>query len=150
MPPKEAVAVVMPTKGNKVSGVVILTQQGDNIRVRGRVRGLKPGEHGFHIHEYGDVRAPDGTSAGGHYAPHGHKHGGPNSPEHHAGDLGNVTANDNGVAEVDKQIKGMKLHFVIGRSIVVHGGADDLKSQPSGNAGPRVAVGVIGIANPER
>jgi len=144
--PKRAVAVLRPTRGNKARGVVVLSQTKQGVRLRGRIRGLKPGKHGFHIHEYGDLRSPDGKSAGGHFAPQGHKHGSPNDPKHHAGDLGNITANSTGTAKVDVLAKGLKLHFVIGRSIVVHGGADDLKSQPSGNAGPRVAVGVIGFA----
>ena len=65
----------------------------------------------------------------------------------HAGDLGNITANQQGVAKVDVSTDDTKLHFVLGRAFVVHGGADDLQSQPSGSAGPRVAVGVIGIGN---
>lgn len=145
--PTQAVAVLQPTRGNRIRGVVTLTQQKNGVEIRGRVRGLQPGKHGFHIHEYGDLRAPDGTSAGGHFAPEGHRHGGPDDPEHHAGDLGNIVADENGRARVKKFARGLKLHFVIGRSIVVHAEADDLKSQPSGDAGERVALGVIGFAN---
>lgn len=144
--PKAAVAVLTPTKGNKARGAIRLTQTDDGVRLQGMVRNLEPGEHGFHIHEFGDLRGPDGKSAGGHYNPEGHKHGGPDDAEHHAGDLGNITANDEGVAKVDKMAEGLKLHFIVGRSIVVHGGKDDLESQPSGDAGPRVALGVIGYA----
>lgn len=147
--PERGVAVLRPTRGNKVRGAVILTQMKDGVRFRGRVRGLKPGLHGFHIHQYGDLRSPDGKAAGGHFAPKGHKHGGPDDAEHHAGDLGNIEANSQGVAQIDKFAKGLKLHFVVGRSIVVHAGKDDLKSQPSGDAGPRVALGVIGFAGPK-
>lgn len=146
--PHRGVAVLRPTKDNKARGVIVLMQTKQGVRLRGRVRNLKPGQHGFHIHQYGDLRSHDGKSAGGHFAPKGHKHGGPKDAEHHAGDLGNITANSSGVANVDILAKELKLHFVIGRSIVVHGGADDLKSQPSGNAGPRVALGVIGFAGP--
>ncbi len=74
------------------------------------------------------------------------EHGGPHSKSHHAGDFGNIEAGANGVAKVDINAKGLELHHVIGRAIVVHGGADDLKSQPSGDAGPRIATGVIGLA----
>ncbi|REJ82683.1 MAG: superoxide dismutase family protein [Planctomycetota bacterium] len=147
--PKEAVAVLSPTKGNDVEGTLIFRQDGDILHVTGEVKGLEPGEHGFHIHEFGDLRDPDGKSAGGHFNPHGVAHGGPDDAEHHAGDLGNITANDRGVARVDKKAEGLKLHFVIGRAIVVHGGEDDFTSQPSGDAGPRVALGVIGFANVE-
>lgn len=148
--PKGAVAVLFPTQGNKVKGEIILTQKGDVVHITGKVTNLSPGEHGFHIHEFGDLRSVDGTSAGGHYDPDGHKHGGPDDQERHAGDFGNITANAEGVAMVDKQSKNLKLHFAVGRAIVVHAGADDFKSQPSGAAGDRVAVGVIGFANEEK
>lgn len=144
--PKEAVAKLIPTIGNTVNGIIVLTQKGEDVHVTGEVWNLSPGEHGFHIHEYGDLRAGDGTSAGGHYNPDGHPHAGPDAEKHHAGDLGNITAGRDGRAKVDKTAKGLKLHFVIGRSIVVHAGRDDLQSQPSGDAGPRVALGVIGFA----
>lgn len=148
--PDAGVAVLRATKGNRVRGVIRLRQTTEGVHLRGQVRGLTPGKHGFHIHEYGDLRSPDGKSAGGHYAPKGHRHGGPDAEEHHAGDLGNITADAQGVAQVDITAKDLKLHFIIGRSIVVHGGADDFESQPSGAAGPRVAFGVIGFAEPKR
>jgi Cu-Zn family superoxide dismutase len=144
--PQEGVAVLTPTRGQKAQGVLLLKQTDQGVQVTGKVSGLEPGEHGFHIHEFGDLRDPEGKSAGGHFNPDGHKHGGPDDAEHHAGDLGNITANSSGVAEVETLAKGLKLHFVIGRAMVVHGKADDLKSQPAGDAGPRVAVGVIGFA----
>jgi superoxide dismutase, Cu-Zn family len=144
--PREAVAVLSSTEGHEVRGVLLFQQKEEGVHVTGQVTGLTPGEHGFHIHEFGDLRDPEGNSAGGHFNPDGHKHGGPEDHERHAGDLGNITADARGVARVDKLADGLKLHFVIGRSIVVHAGADDLKSQPSGDAGPRVALGVIGFA----
>jgi Cu-Zn family superoxide dismutase len=146
--PKLGIAVIQPTAGNKVRGTLRLMQQGDDLKITGKVRNLTPGEHGFHIHEYGDSRAADGTSAGGHFNPFGHDHGAPGEKSH-VGDLGNITANAEGVAEIDVVSKGTALHFVLGRSFVVHAGADDLKSQPSGDAGPRVGVGVIGVGNPD-
>lgn len=147
--PHQGVAVLIPTKDSDVRGVIVLDQQSDALHVTGKVVGLKPGLHGFHIHQFGDLRDPKGKSAGGHFAPKGHKHGGPDAKEHHAGDLGNIRANNDGVANVDIKAPWLKLHFVVGRSIVVHAGEDDLKSQPSGDAGDRVAVGVIGIASHE-
>ncbi len=146
--PNEAVAVLAPTRGSSVEGAILLTQESNGVRLKGSVRHLSPGEHGFHIHEFGDLRSEDGSSAGGHYNPQKRKHAGPDAGEHHAGDLGNVTANPQGVAEVDKFANGVQLDQLLGRAIVVHAGKDDLKSQPSGNAGARVAVGVIGRSQP--
>ncbi|MCD0462914.1 superoxide dismutase family protein [Roseiconus lacunae] len=147
--PKQAVAVLFPTEGNDVRGVVLMEQKGSDIALRGKVINLTPGKHGFHIHQYGDLRSVDGKSAGGHYAPGGHDHGGPDSDARHAGDLGNITADQEGVAEFSMTVKKQQVHLLLGRAIVVHGGEDDLKSQPSGNAGPRVSLGVIGVANEE-
>lgn len=145
-PPMEGVCVLAPTKGNKVSGTLLLTQQKGYVLVKGTVQGLTPGDHGFHIHMFGDLRAADGMSAGGHFNPQGHKHGGLDSAERHAGDLGNIHASRDGVATVNVKATGLELHFVLGRSIVVHAKADDLKTQPAGDSGPRIGVGVIGIA----
>jgi superoxide dismutase, Cu-Zn family len=149
--PKHAVAVFIPTEGHDdVHGTVMLTQEENYVRVLGHLTGLPPGKHGFHIHEFGDLRAPDGSSAGGHFNPSGKRHGAPTDAEHHVGDLGNILANEQGVAKVDAKIKGVPLHFVIGRALVVHEKADDFESQPSGDAGARLALGVIGFANFEK
>ncbi|KAA5541114.1 superoxide dismutase family protein [Roseiconus nitratireducens] len=146
--PTLGIAVITPTKGNKVRGTLRLMQKGDELRIRGRISNLTPGEHGFHIHQFGDERGTDGTATGGHFNPDGHQHGAPGSTSH-AGDLGNITADAEGVAKVDVVTSGTKLHFILGRAFVVHAGKDDLASQPSGAAGARVATGVIGIGNPE-
>jgi Cu-Zn family superoxide dismutase len=148
-PPTTGVAVLMPTKGNHVEGTIIFSTHQDGTHVTGHVSGLTPGKHGFHVHEFGDLRSHDGESAGAHFNPTGAKHGGPEHGDHHAGDLGNITADEQGNAKVDMHAEGLQLHFAVGRSIVVHAKADDLKTQPSGDSGPRVAVGVIGIANPK-
>ena len=144
--PKEAVAVLVPMSGSHVTGTVLLAQEGKAVHVTGTIRGLTPGLHGFHIHAFGDLRDPKGMSVGGHYDHNGHKHGGPESHEHHAGDLGNVKAGQDGTAKVNVHVPNLKLHFIVGRSLVVHADPDDLKSQPSGNSGARVGVGVIGLA----
>jgi Cu-Zn family superoxide dismutase len=144
--PTNSVAVLSPTKGQDVHGVIALNQAANGVEIIGEITGLTPGKHGFHIHEFGDLRSDDGSSAGGHFNPDMHPHGSPQDPRHHAGDLGNITADQNGKAMVKMTMPGLRVHFIIGRSIVVHGKADDLKSQPAGDAGPRVAVGVIGIA----
>lgn len=142
----EGACVLAPTKGNQVAGTVLIVQRDGHCELSGEVTGLAPGEHGFHIHMFGDLRSPDGMSAGGHYNPDNHMHGGPDSKERHVGDLGNIKADAKGVAKIAIQAEGLNLHLVLGRSLVVHKDADDLKSQPAGNAGPRVAVGVIGLA----
>lgn len=146
--PTEAVCVLMPTKDNKVRGRITFKEVNGVTQIRGNVNNLTPGEHGFHIHEFGDLRSQDGTAAGGHFNPEGKEHGGPHADAHHMGDLGNITANEEGKAQVKVDVKGLKVHFILGRSIVVHADKDDLTSQPTGNAGPRVAVGVIGVAGP--
>lgn len=147
--PKRGVAVLAPTQGSNARGIVLFQQENDVLHLRGRVVGLEPGMHGFHIHEYGDLRDPQGQSAGGHFNPTGAEHGAPGDQVHHAGDLGNIEADQSGVATIDMEAPWLKLHYVLGRSIVVHKGKDDLESQPSGDAGGRAALGVIGIAQPE-
>ena len=148
-PPHEAVCVLMPTQGNQAGGTLMLTQNKGYVQVTGEVTGLTPGAHGFHIHQYGDLTDPNGKSAGAHFDPKGHKHGGPMSKERHLGDLGNIQADDKGIAKVNVRGNGLDLHFIVGRSIVVHANEDDLKTDPSGDSGARVGVGVIGIAAPK-
>ncbi len=145
----KAVVIVMPTKDFSATGMVQLKQSKGVVHLTGKIEGLTPGKHGFHIHQFGDISAVDGSSAGGHYAPEDHQHGKPGKGQHHAGDLGNITADKNGVAVIDKRTEIFKVSDVVGRSIVVHAGADDLTSQPSGDAGPRAGLGVIGIAKSE-
>lgn len=150
--PQKAIAVLQPASGSKVSGVVAFTQKDGYVEITGEVRGLTPGLHGFHVHEFGDVSALDGGSAGGHFNPTGMPHGGPDDAKRHVGDLGNIKADDSGRAVIQMRDKLVQLHgshSVIGRTVVVHAKADDLKSQPSGDAGARVAFGVIGVAKPD-
>lgn len=145
----DAIAVIQPTAGNSASGVIRFSQEGDKVRVRALLRGLTPGKHGFHIHEFGDITSADGTSAGGHYNPDHHKHGLPPVHARHAGSFGNVEANVSGNATFELLDDTISVtgtfHPIIGRSIVVHAKEDD-GSGPVGNAGARVGVGVIGIA----
>lgn len=145
----KAVCVLHPTEGNDVHGVVTFTRSGSNIKVVADVYGLTPGEHGFHVHQWGDCSKPDGTSAGGHFNPENKDHGGAHDTDRHVGDLGNITADENGHAHLemeDSMIRFSGKHSIIGRGIIVHAGEDDLTSQPTGAAGARVACGVIGIA----
>ncbi|HEY8520474.1 MAG TPA: superoxide dismutase family protein [Gammaproteobacteria bacterium] len=142
-------AVLEPTEGHTASGLVQFTERGDGtLEIAATLVGLEPGTHGLHIHEHGDCSAPDGSSAGEHFAPDGDPHGAPrDAPDaHHAGDLGNVTASDGGMAEkrmTDDELSLTGTYGVLGRAVVVHQAEDDLVSQPSGNSGDPVACGVI-------
>ncbi|MFP8490149.1 superoxide dismutase family protein [Gracilimonas sp. Q87] len=145
----ELVATTMPVNDSDVSGSVTFTKTNDGVSVMGEFEGLEPGKHGFHIHEFGDCRADDGTSAGGHFNPLNKDHGAPSDMNRHMGDLGNIEANEEGIAMVDYVDDTITLEQIIGRGIIVHAGEDDLTSQPTGAAGSRVACGVIGIAQTE-
>lgn len=141
-----AAADLAPTKGNTVNGTVTFAPGPDGVRVTAHIEGLAPGEHGFHLHQNGDCGAPDASSAGDHWNPTQQPHGAPDAPAHHAGDLGNVTADAKGIAHMERVVQGLSLdgpQSAIGRAVIVHGNADDLNTQPSGNAGPRVACGVV-------
>jgi len=143
-----AVCVLYPTQGSKVTGTVKFTQVSDGVKVEANLQGLTKGKHGFHIHECGDCTAPDGTSAGGHFNPKTMNHGGPMDAMRHEGDMGNIEADEAGNAHLDYVDKAMSLEgdaSIIGRSVIVHQNEDDMKTQPTGNAGPRLACGVIGI-----
>ena len=144
-----AIGMLYPTEGNNVLGKVIFTQTDSGVHIVAEVTGLSEGPHGIHIHQYGDCSSPDATSAGGHFNPTGHDHGGPADTVRHVGDLGNIVATADNIARLEYTDKVMSLNgssSIIGRSIVIHAVADDLVSQPTGNAGARVACGVIGVA----
>lgn len=144
--PTSAIVELNPTKGNHVAGTVVFTQVAGGVEIEANVTGLTPGKHGFHVHEHGDCSAHDASSAGGHFNPTKKKHGGPDSPERHVGDFGNLVADKNGVAHykrVDTVISLTGPDSIIGKSIVVHADEDDLTTQPTGNSGARIACGVI-------
>jgi Cu-Zn family superoxide dismutase len=143
---KKAVAVLQSAKDGTVQGVITFEQAADGVKVSGAVSGLTPGGHGFHVHEFGDCSAPDFTSAGGHFNPGGQAHGAPGDAKRHAGDLGNIEAAADGKAPVSHTDVLLKLDGAVGRAVIVHAKADDLKTQPTGDAGGRLACGVIGVA----
>jgi Cu-Zn family superoxide dismutase len=127
----------------------MLQPSGPGVQITGTISGLTPGStHGFHIHENGDCSAPDASSAGEHYNPSGQPHGDPATENRHLGDMPNITADDQGVAQLTATIGGLSLRTgqandIVGRSIVIHEKADDYKTQPSGNSGKRIACAII-------
>jgi len=147
-----AVCVLEPINKSGVTGTILFDMVGNHVHISGKISGLTPGKHGFHVHEFGDLSDSEkGDSAGSHFNPHKMQHGAPDAQTRHVGDLGNVEANSEGVAMVDQDdvhIKLMGGDSIIGRSIVVHEKADTFV-QPTGAAGGRVAVGIIGWANPK-
>lgn len=149
-----AVAVLAPATAattrpslNDVRGTVVFAQFGDEVEVVATVTGLEPNTtHGFHIHEKGDLSDPKLLSTGGHWNPDGGHHGAPSAPHSHAGDLGNLKADDKGNARLVVRTREFSLTrepSALGHAVIVHAKADDLTSQPAGNAGDRVAGGVI-------
>ncbi|KAM1051991.1 hypothetical protein FF1_033501 [Malus domestica] len=148
----KGVAVLGSSEG--VKGTISFVQEGDGpTTVTGSVSGLKPGLHGFHVHALGDT-TNGCMSTGPHFNPAGKEHGAPEDGVRHAGDLGNITAGDDGTATftiVDKQIPLAGPDSIIGRAVVVHADPDDLGkgghelSKSTGNAGGRVACGIIGL-----
>ena len=148
---KQAVAVLGAASGSQVKGTVRFTQEGKSVKVVAHVEGLTAGQkHAIHIHEFGDCSAADGASAGSHYNPEKHPHGLPDAKEKHAGDLGNLEADASGKAHHEITVQNIMIagrnNPIIGRAVIVHAKADD-GSQPTGNAGGRIACGVIGIQN---
>jgi len=151
-PVTKAAAVVNPVSASGVSGQVSFVKAEGGVKVSVKLAGLKPGAHGFHIHEFGDCSAADGTSAGGHFNPTGDPHAGPTDGKRHEGDMGNVEADKDGAVAfeyVDAKIAFEGPGSILGRGIIVHAAADDLKTQPTGNAGGRLGCGVIGAAKAE-
>ena len=148
-PVQTAVVVLQPVGGSGVSGTIRFVQRDGVLEVTGTVTGLTPGPHGFHIHEYGDLTdTREGLSAGGHYNPTGRPHGAPGEARRHVGDLGNIVADAQGVARINVRDGVIRLdgpYSIVGRAAVVHAQADKF-TQPVGDAGGRVAFGVVGIA----
>ena len=143
-----ATAQLQPTKGSKALGEVTFEQVGDKVRVVALVSGLKPGrEHGFHIHEAGDCSSGDGMSAKGHFNPFGKPHAHFSTPERHAGDMPALKADSSGNAKADATLDVISVTpgaaSIVGRGLILHAQPDDYKTQPTGNAGARIACAVI-------
>lgn len=149
----QASVVLAPASGSLVSGRLALRPMGDGVHLSGEIGGLtRNASHAIHIHERGDCSAADASSAGGHFNPAGRPHGKAGTAAHHAGDMDNIVANASGVATVNVHARGVVLgggagNDAIGRAVVVHAKRDDYTSQPAGDAGARVACGVIRTGN---
>jgi Cu-Zn family superoxide dismutase len=142
----QAIAHVHGYQDKNLTGAVIFTEVPEGIQIVADVDGLKPGKHGFHVHEHGDCSGTDGMKAGGHFNPTNSKHGGPDSPERHVGDFGNLVADEKGHAHydrVDKLITFEGSNSILDKSIIIHVDPDDYVTQPTGNAGARIACGKI-------
>ncbi|GHU11644.1 superoxide dismutase [Cu-Zn] [Betaproteobacteria bacterium] len=142
----EVRADVAPTQGNTVKGSVTFTPEANGVKVVANISGLTPGAHGFHIHERGDCSAPDATSAGGHFNPTQQPHGKTDDNAHHVGDLPPLEADAAGNATLSVVVQGVALsgdNTIVGRGLIVHAAPDDFTTQPTGNAGGRVACGVV-------
>ena len=144
-------SVAQPNPQLPVRGTLEFSQLGDTVRVMGVISGLKPNApHAFHVHEKGDCSAPDFISAGGHFNPTNQPHGAADSAHHHLGDMPQLMADASGTARVSFSSKSLTLtgpNSIVGRSIIVHRDPDDVNAQPTGNAGPRLACGVIRAEN---
>lgn len=140
---------INPASDSNLSGSADFVQAGDSVTLTVNLSGITPGEHAIHIHEFGDCSAPDGTSAGGHWNPTNHEHGKFGEDAFHMGDIGNMTADENGNATLtfttDKWCLGCddETQNLIGKSLIIHEGVDDFTTQPTGDAGGRIGCVVI-------
>lgn len=140
-------AELQAKSGSQVQGVLVFMEHDGEVYIKGRISGLSPGKHGIHVHTNGNCDSLDGMSAGGHYSPTGGRHNAPTEANRHLGDLGNIVAGPDGVAEVNITAEGVTLALIgmksiIDRAIVIHANEDDF-TDPAGNSGARVACGVI-------
>lgn len=145
-----ALNLVFESKSNStVAGTATFTEKKGNVTLVAKLTGLKPGVHAIHIHEKSDCSAADGSSAGGHWNPTFKKHGKLGEGEAHKGDIGNFTADENGTGTItfstaewcigcEDQTKN-----ILGKSIIVHANPDDFTTQPTGNAGGRIACTAV-------
>jgi superoxide dismutase, Cu-Zn family len=138
-----------PKSNSKVTGIATFTEKNGKVTFTAKLTGLEKGTHAIHIHEKSDCSAADGTSAGGHWNPTHVKHGKWTDSEHHKGDIGNLEADANGNATITLTTDqwcigcGDENKDVLGKSIIVHQKADDFVTQPTGNAGGRIACSAI-------
>jgi Cu-Zn family superoxide dismutase len=143
----KAKAKLESKSSSTVTGEAEFTEKKGGVEIVVEIKGAKPGPHGVHLHDKGDCSAPDASSAGGHFNPDSKSHGDPTADPHHAGDFGNITVGANGTGKLKLMAKGLTIapgaNSVVGHAIVIHADPDDMKTQPSGNSGARVACGVV-------
>ncbi|HEX8154398.1 MAG TPA: superoxide dismutase family protein [Thermoanaerobaculia bacterium] len=146
-PRATATATLASTSGSSAQGTVTFRELRDGrVEVDIALTGVPAGTHGFHLHDKGDC-GDNGNAAGGHWNPNSMPHGAPTSTSRHAGDLGNVTAGADGAVHETKVVTGVTVtagtNSVVGHAVILHANADDLTTQPTGNAGARIACGVV-------
>ncbi len=145
--PMMASTTLQPKPGSNVGGTVSFTQEGDSVRVAANLQGVAPGSHGFHVHETGDCGAADFNSAGAHFNPGAAPHGAPTDAARHAGDLGNLEIAADGTGSLTLSTALLTVapgpNSVVGKAVILHEKADDFKTQPTGDAGGRIACGVV-------
>jgi Cu-Zn family superoxide dismutase len=145
---KRAEAVIESKSGSSLTGLAVFTQKGNSVKLQINVQHAPPGTHAVHLHEKGDCTAPDALSAGPHWNPAAQAHGQWGHAPFHLGDIGNIGVGEDGVGSMTLitdlwSIGGTPETNVVGRAVVVHVGADDFTTQPTGNAGSRIGCGVV-------
>ena len=146
-----AVCLLNSASGSSVEGKAVFTEINNKVTLEIDVKGLSFGYHAFHIHEFGDCSSIDAKSAGGHWNPDNHKHGKWGTESHHKGDIANLFADSSGRSSLKFETDLWCLDCddesknILNKSLIIHQGPDDFHSQPSGNAGKRIACGVINL-----
>lgn len=146
-PPAVAVAVLQPRADAEVSGMISFTEVEGGVRITAEIAGPDPGPHGLHLHELGDCSSEDFKSTGGHFNPTDAPHGAPTDEMRHAGDFGNIEIGEDGSGRLELTTDMLTVadgpNTVVGRAVILHEGADDLVSQPTGAAGGRIGCGIV-------
>lgn len=144
----QARTTIEPKSGSNVRGWATFTERSTGgVRVEVHIENAPPGTHGLHLHEKGDCSAPDASSAGAHFNPGGMPHAAPAETRRHAGDFGNITVESNGIGHLELVSDLLTVrpgpNSVVGKAIIFHEKADDMTTQPTGNAGGRTGCGVV-------